>query len=257
MEDRFLSVDNITTGYNNHKISDGISFFLKRGESLCILGPNGEGKSTLLKTLLGILTPLSGSIRYQSVALKTLSMRARARLFAYVPQNSSPNFSFSVLQMVLMGKVSELSVFQQPTKTMYDEAMSILEKLEIAHLADKYYPRVSGGERQLILIARALLQNANLIVLDEPTASLDFSNQDKLMRLLAQVKDDGHNILFTTHHPDQACYFSDQLMMLKDGHVMAIGKTQSVLNETNLGLLYNANVGITEINGKKITYIKE
>lgn len=256
MKDVLLSVNDLTTAYNGHKISTGISFELKKGETLCILGPNGEGKSTLLKTLLGILPPFSGTIDYRLKALKTLSIRERAYLFAYVPQNSPPNFSFTVIQMVLMGKASQLPFFSQPSQAMRDEAMAVLKKLEIEDLADKYYPLISGGQRQMVLIARALLQNAELIILDEPTASLDFSNQDKLMRLLSQLKDEGHSIIFTTHHPDQACYFSDQLMMLKDGHVMSVGETRFVLNETNLARLYNADVAIAEIDGKKITYIR-
>lgn len=255
-DDVLLSVKDLTTAYHKQRVSSCISFALKKAQSLCILGPNGEGKTTLMKTLLGLLPPFSGSIFYHGKALSSLPFKARAKLFSYVPQNSAVNFSFTVLQMVLMAKTSQLSLFQVPNRQMHDEAFALLQQLEIADLSEKNYMAISGGQRQMVLIARALFQQAEIIILDEPTASLDFSNQDKLLRLLARLKNAGHSIIFSTHHPDQAFYFSDYSLMLKDKAVMAIGETANVLTEENLKHLYNADVAIADLGGKKITYIR-
>ena len=256
-EDKLLLVQNLTTAYRNKIITNDVSFDLAGGEAICILGANGEGKTTLLKTILGILPKKAGQICYGNKDISTLTIAERAKCVSYVPQNSAGNFTFTVLEMVLMGKASQISLFSKPTKAMRESALAILEKLEIGDLAHKYYPLISGGQRQMVLIARALVQNAGLIILDEPTASLDFSNQDKLMRLLANLKKAGQSIIFTTHHPDQAFYFSDRSLLIKHGCVMDYGDTGRVVDETNLSRLYNADIAIADIRGKKITYIRD
>lgn len=251
-----LSVKDLATAHHKQRVSDGITFTLKKAQSLCILGPNGEGKTTLMKTLLGLLPALSGSIFYHGKALSTLPFKARARLFSYVPQNSAVNFSFTVMQMVLMARTSQLSLFEVFSQQMHEKAFALLQQLDIADLANKNYTKISGGQRQMVLIARALFQQSELIVLDEPTASLDFANQDKLLQLLSRLKKEGHSIIFSTHQPDQAFYFSDYALMLKDRGMMAIGETANVLTEENLKHLYQADVAIADLGGKKITYIR-
>lgn len=251
-----ISVQNLTIGYHRKMICQNIDFSIKQGSVLCILGANGEGKSTLLKTLLGLLPPLSGKIFLNSCEISSLNLQERAKVLSYVPQNMQIGFAFSVLQMVTMGKAGQMSIFAHPNQRDEQQARTILDQLNILHLAKQDYASLSGGQRQLVLIARALMQNAQAIILDEPTASLDFYNQSHVIQLLGALKHQGRTIIFTTHHPDQAFDIADDVLMIKDNNMLCCGKTHDVMNETMLTNLYKAPIGIIEVEGKKISFIK-
>jgi iron complex transport system ATP-binding protein len=198
----------LTIGYADLVVGTGLDVTLASGEVLALLGPNGGGKTTLLKTLIGLLPPLAGVVHLDGTSLAALSLRERARLLAYVPQVHVATFAFPVATVVLMGRTA----------------------------------RISGGERQLVLLARALAQEPRFVVLDEPTASLDFGNQGRVLgeiRALAQM---GHGVLFTTHDPNHALRVADRVYLLREGSCLAAGPTADVLTRERLQDLYRAPI---------------
>jgi iron complex transport system ATP-binding protein len=163
---------------------------------LALLGPNGGGKTTLLKTLIGLLAPKAGEVRLGERGLARYASRERARLIAYVPQSHAATFAFTVETVVLMGRTAHGSLFSRPTAADRVIAARMLDRFGIAHLSDRPYTMISGGERQLALLARALAQEPQFVVLDEPTASLDFGNQGRVIRELRGLAASGHGVLF-------------------------------------------------------------
>jgi len=211
---------------------------------LALLGPNGGGKTMLLKTLLGILPPRAGEVRCDGRSLAATSIRDRARLLAYVPQSHVATFAFPAETVVLMGRTAHGNLFSRPSAKDRAVAHSAMERFGIVHLAERPYTMISGGERQLVLLARALAQEPRFVVLDEPTASLDFGNQGKVMREIRALASLGHGVLFTTHDPNHAMRAADRAFLLRQGTGIAEGATGSVLTRTQLEALYGAPVDI-------------
>ena len=232
----------LTIGYPERVVGAGLDVQLARGEVLALLGPNGGGKTTLLKTLLGLLAPKAGEVRLDGATLSSRSIRERARLIAYVPQTHVATFAFSVEAVVLMGRTAHGDLFARPTAKDREVAATMLDRLGIAELAERPYTMISGGERQLVLLARALAQEPQFIVLDEPTASLDFGNQGKVMREIRALAAAGHGVLFTTHDPNHALRAADRAYLLRAGERIAEGKVAEVLTKTQLEELYHAPV---------------
>jgi iron complex transport system ATP-binding protein len=239
LEGRALAI-----GYRDRLVGEGLDVALAEGEVLALLGPNGGGKTTLLKTLLGLLPPRSGEVRFGGRSLASRSIRERARLLAYVPQSHVATFAFPVETVVLMGRSARGGLFSRPTAKDRDVAAGVLERFGIAHLAGRPYTMISGGERQLVLLARALAQEPRLIVLDEPTASLDFGNQGKVMREIRALATSGHGVLFTTHDPNQALRLADRAFLLRAGTRVTDGPVNAVLTQQNLEALYGAPVQV-------------
>jgi iron complex transport system ATP-binding protein len=237
-----LAGRDLTIGYSDRVVGRGLDVTLAQGEVLALLGPNGSGKTTLLKTLLGILAPLAGAASIDGRSLSAYSIRERARRIAYVPQVHTPTFAFTVETLVLMGRTAHGSLFSRPSAADRTVAARALEQFGIAHLAQRPYTMISGGERQLVLLARALAQEPQFIVLDEPTASLDFGNQGKVMREIRALAASGHGVLFTTHDPNHAMRAADRAYLLRDGQRIADGKVAEVLTREQLEGLYGAPV---------------
>src|SRR6516164_5739301 len=172
-----LRIEDLSYGYPGNVVGRHVSFSVGVGEVLCLLGRNGEGKSTLFKTILGLLPPRAGSVRVDSEPIAGWSPRRRALTFGYVPQNSGGTFPFTVAELALMGRSAHRGPFAAPSAADREAAKEAIALLGITHLAEREWQRVSGGERQLALVARALAQEPRILVLDEPTASLDFGNQ--------------------------------------------------------------------------------
>jgi iron complex transport system ATP-binding protein len=194
--------------------------------------------------LLGLLAPKAGEVRLGERALGSYASRERARLVAYVPQSHAATFAFTVETVVLMGRTAHGTLFSRPTAADRAVAARVLERFGIAHLSARPYTMISGGERQLALLARALAQEPQFIVLDEPTASLDFGNQGKVMREIRALAASGHGVLFTTHDPNHAMRAADRAFLLRQGTGIAEGPTGSVLTRVQLEALYGAPVDV-------------
>ena len=237
-----LSGHDLTIGYSDRTVGRNLDVALTTGEVLALLGPNGGGKTTLLKTLLGILKPLAGEAQIDGRSLDALSIRDRARRVAYVPQVHNPTFAFTVEIVVLMGRTAHGGLFSAPSAKDREVADRALNEFGIAHLKQRPYTMISGGERQLVLLARALAQEPQFIVLDEPTASLDFGNQGKVMREIRALAASGHGVLFTTHDPNHALRAADRAYLLRSGVRVAEGPVRDVLTRGQLEALYGAPV---------------
>jgi len=248
MSEPRLAVEDLSYGYPGRVVGNHIGFTLGAGEVLCVLGRNGEGKSTLFKTILGLLPLRGGTVRVDGEAISDWSPRRRALTFGYVPQNSGGTFPFTVAELVLMGRTAHRGVFAAPSAADRASAEEALAALGIEHLARREWLRVSGGERQLALVARALAQQPRILVLDEPTASLDFGNQVRVLdavRRLAETR--GLSVLLSTHHPEQAFACADRVAVLAGGLLLRIGAPAEVITSETLRACYSVDVTVLPI----------
>ena len=237
-----LAGSGLAIGYRDREVGRGLDVKLQQGEVLALLGPNGSGKTTLLKTLLGILTPLAGEPTIDGTPIGRFSAAERARRIAYVPQSHTPSFAFTVETVVLMGRTAHGNLFSAPSGADRAVAARALERFGIAALSTRPYTMISGGERQLVMLARALAQEPRFIVLDEPTASLDFGNQGKVLREMRALAASGHGVLFTTHDPNHALRAADRAFLMRSGARLAEGKVREVLTRGRLEELYGTPV---------------
>lgn len=242
-----IEVKDLSFSYGQRKVLEQISFSVEGGEFLSILGANGVGKSTLFRCMLGLLKGYDGQVLIDGNDSRKLPERELAKRIAYIPQSSSPAFHFSVFDIVLMGLTSSMRVFGTPGKEEKERVMWALDKIGITSLADRCFHRLSGGERQLVMIARALVQNAPILMLDEPTASLDFGNQLRVLRQMRNLADEGYTIVQTTHDPDLCYMFSDRILALKAGKILAEGTPQKVMTEDVINRLYGVDVQIIRL----------
>jgi iron complex transport system ATP-binding protein len=237
----------LTFGFRGRVVGERLDGAVHAGEIACLLGPNGSGKTTLLRTLLGLLPPLSGSVVLDGRALGEYTQRERALRVAWVPQASESDFDFSVGEMVQMGRTAHRGFLARPSRKDREATRAALERLGIAHLSGRPVQRVSGGERQLALIARALATEAPVLLMDEPTANLDFANQARVLDVIARLRDAGAAILFTTHHPDHALRIADRALLLRAGRLLANGATASAVNSENLSALYGQPIEVLDV----------
>lgn len=224
----------------------GISFELSAGESMCILGPNGTGKTTLLRCLLGLGRPSAGTITWQGADLLNTSRRQRAKHLAYVPQSTALGFPYEVRDVVLMGRVSHLGMGSGPSSEDRRIVDRALERLQIGHLADRVFQQLSGGERQLVLLARAMAQQARILVLDEPTAALDYANQMRVLAIIRELVSEGFGVLMTSHSPDHAFWASGQVLMMREGATYRLGPTDDVITPSALSELYGTELTVLD-----------
>jgi iron complex transport system ATP-binding protein len=237
-----LEARDLAIGYPGHLVGSGISLSLVPGEVLCLLGPNGAGKTTLFRTLLGLLAPVGGSVLVDGEPLASLSAAEIARRLAYVPQAHVTEFSYTVLDLVLMGRTARLKPFASPGTADERIARDKLASLGIGELASHDYTRISGGQRQLALIARALAQETPILVLDEPTASLDFGNQALVLARIRDLSRQGFGIVLSTHDPDHALLVSTHVAIIADGGLRAIGPPDEVVTAKTLSEIYRTEV---------------
>ncbi|MGQ9495868.1 MAG: ABC transporter ATP-binding protein [Thermoanaerobaculaceae bacterium] len=237
-----LETCDLAIGYRHRAVGEDINLALEAGNILCLLGPNGAGKTTLLRTLLGILPPLAGTVRVAGRPLAAWSRPALAKQLAYVPHSHAGLFAFTVEEVVLMGRTAHIGRFATPSAHDRDIARDCLARLGIGHLANRAYTEISSGERQLALIARALAQEAFILILDEPTASLDFGNQLRVLREIQALKGRGLSILMSTHQPEHALRVADRIALLKSGRIVAQGPRDLATAQT-LAALYAADAG--------------
>jgi iron complex transport system ATP-binding protein len=241
-----LEARDLSIGYRNHLVGRDISLALEPGEVLCLLGPNGAGKTTLFRTLLGLQPPLGGAVLIDGAPLSSLAPAEIARRLAYVPQAHVTEFSYSVLDVVLMGRTARLKAFASPGPADERVALEKLTGLGIAELASHDYTRISGGQRQLALIARALAQEAPILVLDEPTASLDFGNQALVLGRIRDLAHQGFGVVLSTHDPDHALMVSTRVAIIADGGLRAHGSPEKVVTAELLSAVYRTAVLVEE-----------
>ena len=245
-----IDVRTLSFSYGSAPVLRDVTFRAEPGEVIAVLGPNGVGKSTLFRCLLGFLRPTSGEVRVDDRPLREFSRRELAREVAYIPQSYTPTYDYTVRQCVLMGATAQLGALQSPTDAQQELTERTLESLGIAHLAERGSQRISGGERQLMLIARALVQDARVLIMDEPTANLDYGNSCRVMERVQQLGRQGYTIIFSTHDPNQAFSYATKVLALKDGGVMASGAPRDVLTEAVLSQLYGIPVARCEVQTK-------
>jgi iron complex transport system ATP-binding protein len=241
-----LSARNLAIGYRGHLVGENISLALIPGEVLCLLGPNGAGKTTLFRTLLGLQRPLGGAVLLDDRPVARMRPIDIARCMAYVPQAHAIEFSFTVLDVVLMGRTSRLKPFASPGPADERIAHEKLAGLGIGELAEHDYTRISGGQRQLALIARSLAQEAPILVMDEPTASLDFGNQTLVLARIRELAREGYGIVLSTHDPDHALLVATRVAIIADGGLRAVGTPEEVVTAETLSAIYRTEVRVEQ-----------
>lgn len=249
-----LEIKDAVFGYKGKErekiVLEGMSFRLNPGELLCILGANGAGKTTMYRTILGFMPLLGGTIQIDGMNIRKLGKEQLAKKIAYVPQYHTPPFPYSVFDVVLMGRGAHVSRFASPGKNDERIAMSMLERMGILHLKDEIYTEISGGERQLVLIARALTQQADYVLMDEPASNLDFGNQIHLLKEIKNLTEEGIGICFTTHYPDHAFLTEASVLAIEGKDCWKKGPAEDVITEELLKSMYGVETSIQTYEGK-------
>jgi iron complex transport system ATP-binding protein len=244
-----IEVDEVYFSYARKPVLTGISLAVQRGEIVALLGPNGCGKSTLIKVMIGLLRPLEGKTFYDGRDISRVGSKHLAREIAYVPQIHKSAFAYSVIDIALMGRIPHKTFFFRYSKEDLEIAYDALRRLSILHLANRPYTEISGGERQLTIIARALSQGARVFVMDEPATGLDYGNQLRLLEQIDKLSHEGYTFIKSSHSPEHALWIADRAIMIKEGKIMADGPCKDVVNDANLFRLYNARVNVVRAGG--------
>ena len=237
-----LSVQNLTFSYADHTVLEDVSFDVDRGEFLSLLGPNGVGKSTLFRCMLGTLTGYRGRVLVEGQEIRTLPQSQRARRIAYIPQIHRPTFGYTVLDTVLMGTTRHLSPFASPKQSQMKAALDALDRVGVSALS----------EQQLVLIARALAQQSDILIMDEPTSALDYGNQLRVLQQVRALSREGYTVLLSTHNPQHALTFADRVLALHQGAVAAHGPAREVLTPALIRKLYRVETALADTRGGSV-----
>lgn len=233
--------------YNSRRIFHDVNFQLDKGQVISILGRNGAGKSTLLNCLANLYKPTTGEIFLEGKAMRHLPLNQVSRFIGYVPQAHYPVYAYSVRNFVVMGRTPYIKTFSSPSRSDYEKVDQVLEKLKISHLADKAYTEISGGERQQVTIARALVQEPKVILLDEPTAHLDYGNQIRTVKMIKELSEEGFGVIMTTHNPDHALMMGGLAGVLESDGVLEFGRSEEILTEDRLSELYDVKLRLLHV----------
>lgn len=246
-----LALDDLYFAYAAQaQVLRGISLDILPGTITAILGPNGAGKTTLLRVILGLLKPQRGTIRLEGKPQKSFSRREMSRLVGLVPQSEYIPFDFSVLEFVLLGRAPYLGPLDMPRAADRTIALDALRMVGLEHLRERATPSLSGGERQLAMIARALAQQPRLLLLDEPTSHLDLSNRDRVLNVLRAQARAGVTVVFTTHDPNLAAVIADYVILMRQGALLAAGTLETTLTAENLTATYGIPVRVMRMDGQ-------
>ncbi|MTJ83866.1 MAG: ABC transporter ATP-binding protein [Telmatospirillum sp.] len=249
-----IAVETLTFGHRGAPapVLRDIGFTLAPGQVTTLLGPNGSGKTSLLRCVAGHWRPQAGRVLLGGDDVAALSARDRAKRLALVPQDQGVAFSYSVRDMVLMGRGPHVGPFGMPGGADRDMARQALEAVGIAALADRDIRRISGGERQLALVARALAQATPALLLDEPTSHLDLRNQLAVRARIRDIgRDRGLTVLMTLHDPNLALMFADRVLLLKDGRVVADDRPDRAITESTVHAVYGVAADVRENGGRR------
>ena len=239
-----LTIENVFGGYGNGDVLKGISCNADYGDVLCLLGPNGCGKTTLFRMMLGTLPVTDGKISIDGKNIHDFTTKALANMIAYIPQYHSPVFAYTVLDIVIMGRASHFSAFETPKEPDREAAFSALEKVNALHLANKKYTSLSGGQRQLVLIARAICQSAKIFIMDEPAANLDYANHQLLMNVISGLARQGYCIIMSTHSPEHPFSVGTKVLLMKTGKVVGFGTPKEVITSETLQSVYDIEMDV-------------
>jgi len=227
---------------NSPEVLRGVDLQIREGEILTVLGRNGAGKSTLFSCMLGMKKPRQGSIQIQGRDIASMTEREIATVVGFVPQSHNPAFAYTVEEFVLMGCAAKIGLLSSPGSREREKTMAALEKMGIAHLANRPYTELSGGERQQVTIARAIVGQPKIILFDEPTAHLDFSNQVKVLRIVKGLSRDGYAVAMTTHDPNHALLLGGHTAILGGDGKITWGETGSIVTQENLEKVYGPDI---------------
>ena len=241
-----IEVSDLSFAYCTREVLRHVSFTAGDGRLLAVLGPNGVGKTTLFRCILGLQHRYGGSISIDGEDARAMTARELAHRVAYIPQTHGQAFSYSVRDMVLMGTTHSMPMMSVPKRRELDVAQGALDRLGISYLAEKNFSHLSGGEQQLVLIARALAQQTKTLLMDEPTASLDYGNQALVLRQVRALADDGYAVLISTHNPQHALWYADTALALLDGEAAAFGPPEAVMNTELIRRLYGVEAEMVQ-----------
>ena len=247
-----IEISHLSFSYGRHEVLHDISLSIPDTTLVNVLGPNGVGKSTLFRCILCLNDSYEGTITVNGQDLRRLSIRERARLISYIPQSHAAVYNYEVLDVVLMSTGTDLRLFNNPGRAHVARAMAALEKIGIEHLAHRPFTEISGGEQQMVLIARALAQDAKTIVMDEPTSALDYGNTVRVLSCVRQLAREGMSIIQSTHQPDQAFLYADKTLVIYDGRVRAFGDPKDVITADLISDIYGVDVEINSLYGDKV-----
>lgn len=246
-----FSVENGSFGYGERQILHNINFDLKSGEVLTVLGPNGVGKTTLLKCMMGMLKWNSGRTTLDEKPMNEMKPADVWQRIAYVPQSKVTALSYTAFEMVLMGRSARLGLFAQPSKEDYRIAEEAMESVGITHLRDKNCSKISGGELQMVLIARALSTRPEMLVLDEPESNLDFKNQLIVLETIQRLsKEQNIAAIVNTHYPAHALKIGDKALLLNYNGSCKFGPVTEIVSERNMGDAFKVEVKIVDFQYK-------
>ena len=249
-----LKVNRLSGGYSKTPMIKDISFSLSGGQLLFIIGQNGSGKTTLFKLILGLLDKSNGSVSIDGVDTATLSPKERAGKIAYIPQQHEPVFDYTVREMVMMGRTSHIGMFASPSKQDEAAVDAAIEMLNLEAFADREYSRLSGGEMQMVLIARAVCQQAKMIIMDEPMMNLDYRNQAMVASAVEHLQKQGYAILISTHNMVDIGFQNAYVLLIKNGRCVGFGSAAEMLNSDRLKAVYDIEMDVLKMedsSGKK------
>lgn len=242
-----IVLDKVSCGYGHKEILRDVSFSIQEAKFTCLLGKNGVGKTTLFKTILGLLPKQKGQILYEGKDRVSFSAKDFAKFISYVPQAHGTPFPFTVLDVVLMGQYAHSnSLFEKVKSKNVDIALNCIKTLGIENLLYKKFSKISGGEKQMVLIARAMAQQPKFIAMDEPTSNLDMGNQVRVMEVTQLLTRNGYGVIMNTHSPQQVMQYADEVVMLNNGSISHMGKPNEVLHDNTVSDLYNTPMEIVE-----------
>jgi len=251
-----ISVTDLSFRYTEAAVLKSLCFDIFKGEICAIIGPNGSGKSTLMNCLNGFFTPQSGSVFVSGQNIKSFRVQERARRIAFVSQEQINSFPYQVIDMVVMGRTPFLDFFNRPSRFDYEMSWEVLNNLGLAELGHRPFTSLSGGEKQLVRLARAFVQTSEILLLDEPTVHLDIKNTYQMLNALSDhVLQKDKTIVASIHDPNLVLDFAQTVIMINNGEILEWGPVDQVMTSDNLSRLYHVRLNTEKVNGSTvITY---
>ena len=251
-----LVLQDVRFGYTDETaVLDSLSLKIEPAKITAILGPNGAGKTTLLNTILGYLKPQTGEVLLDGQNIAHYSKRKLSQIIGLVPQAEHYPFNFTAFEYILLGRTPYMDIFSMPQEKDYQTAREIIDLLKISHLKNRLVEELSGGEQQLVLLARALAQEPKILLLDEPTTHLDLGNTVAILNALKALAREKVTVVFTTHDPQAAVFCADQLVLMKKGRVMDAGSLEEIMTSDSLTHLYGVGIRVKDIDTHRVVYL--